>query len=182
MPGSEDAPLGVRVDNTKLLDMNAYLNSLAAPAGVSGDAAVVARGRDLFRNSSCVSCHNVDQGRAVPAFIKPMRDVFPGDNPVVLLAQRDPPLNPILNTVDSIFDDKMAVVNASLRGEVRGLAMPLLLDLARKPNYLHDNSVPDLDSLLNPSRGATVPHPFYFSDAAQRADMVAFLRSLSTGP
>ena len=32
-PGSEDAPLGVRVDNTKLLDLNAYLVSLQAPAG-----------------------------------------------------------------------------------------------------------------------------------------------------
>ncbi|MBA3596839.1 MAG: hypothetical protein H0W40_05600 [Methylibium sp.] len=60
-------------------------------------------------------------------------------------------------------------MNASLRGEVRGLAMPLLLYLARKPSFLHDNSVPELDNLLNPSRGSTVPHPFYLSDAAQRA-------------
>ena len=91
------------------------------------------------------------------------------------------PLNPILNTVENIFDDKMAVVNASIRGSIRGTAMPLLLDLARKPNFLHDNSVPNLDSLLNPSRGATAPHPFYFSDSAERADMVEFLRGLDTG-
>lgn len=93
-----------------------------------------------------------------------------------------PPLNPILNTPDSIFDDKMAVANASLRGGIRGTALPLLLDLARKPNFLHDNSVPTMDSLLNPSRGVMAPHPFYFSDAGQRADMVEFLRGLTTTP
>ncbi len=74
----------------------------------------------------------------------------------------------------------MAVVNASLRGEERGTALPLLLDLARKPVFLHDNSVPTLDNLLSPSRGATAPHPFYLGDVAQRADMVEFLRSLDT--
>ena len=181
LAGTEDAPLGVRVDNQKLLDMNAYLNSLQAPKGVVTNADSRERGRVLFRTTGCTGCHNVDQGKSVPAFIVPMKTIFPGDNPVVLLAQRDPPLNPILNTVENIFDDKMAVVNASIRGSIRGTALPLLLDLARKPNFLHDNSVPNLDSLLNPSRGATAPHPFYFSDPAQRADMVEFLRGLDTG-
>jgi hypothetical protein len=35
-PGSEDAPVGLRVDNTKLMDLNAYMVSLPAPAGASG--------------------------------------------------------------------------------------------------------------------------------------------------
>ncbi len=177
--GSEIAPLGVRVDNTKLLDMNAYLNSLQAPAGVVTDAAAAQRGRAQFRED-CTGCHNVDQGRSVPAFIVAMRDIFPGDAPVTLLASRDPPLNPILNTPGNIFDDKMAVVNASIRGGIRGTALPLLLDLARKPNFLHDNSVPTLDNLLDPTRGAMAPHPFYLSDASERADMVEFLRGLDT--
>ena len=145
------------------------------------DAAAGARGREAFR-VNCTGCHNVDQGKPVPAFIVPMATIFPGDNPVTLLAMRDPPLNPILDTPGNIFDDKMAVVNASQRGSIRGTAMPLLLDLARKPNFLHDNSVPSLDSLLNPSRGPMAPHPFYFADKAQRDDMVEFLRGLSTGP
>jgi hypothetical protein len=68
--------------------------------------------------------------------------------------------------------------NASIRGDIRGTALPLLLDLARKPNFLHDSSVASLDALLNPSRGPTAPHPFYFSDSAQREDMVEFLRGL----
>ncbi|MEP7083508.1 MAG: hypothetical protein ABI854_02135 [Betaproteobacteria bacterium] len=181
LAGTEGAPLGVRVDNQKLLDMNAYLNSLQAPKGVVTDDLARARGRQLFRISSCTGCHNVDQNKPVPAFIVAMKTIFPGDNPVVLLAQRDPPLNPILNTAESIFDDKMAVVNASIRGSIRGTALPLLLDLARKPNYLHDNSVPTLDALLNPTRGATAPHPFYFSDPFERANMVEYLRGLDTG-
>lgn len=179
VPGSEDAPVGLRVDNQKLLDMNGYLNSLAAPDGVVADAAAATRGRASFRNS-CTGCHNVDQAVPVPANIVAMASIFPGDNPVVLLAAREAPLNPILNTVDNIFDDKMAVVNASQRGDIRGTALPLLLDLARKPNVLHDNSVATLDNLLDPARGPTAPHPFYFADSGQRADMVEFLRGLDT--
>ena len=88
--------------------------------------------------------------------------------------------NPILNTVVSIFDDKMAVVNASIRGSTRGTSTPLLLELARKRNFLHDNSVQTMDALLDPALGSTAPHPFYVNDAASRADMVEFLRGLST--
>ncbi len=75
----------------------------------------------------------------------------------------------------------MAVVNASIRGDIRGTALPLLPDLARKPVFLHDNSVPTLDNLLDPGRGATAPHPFYLTDPGQRAAMVAFLQGLDTG-
>ncbi len=178
-PGDEDAPLGVRVDNAKLLALNAYLAGLQAPDGATVDRAVAMRGRQTFRTSGCTSCHNLDQGKPVPTTIHAMREIFPGDNPVVL-AQRDPPLNPIMNTEASIFDDKMAVVNASIRGEKRGLAMPLLLDLARKPVFLHDNSVRSLDELFDSRRGNTAPHPFYIADAARRADLVNYLRSLDT--
>lgn len=116
----------------------------------------------------------------MPTTIHAMKEIFPGDNPVTL-ALRDPPLNPILNTENSIFDDKMAVVNASARGEKRGIAMPLLLDLARKPVFLHDNSVSSLDELFQSRRGADAPHPFYVGNAERRADLVQYLRSLDTG-
>lgn len=181
--GTEEFPLGVRVDNGMLEDLNAYLFSLPAPAGVKTDTAAISRGRQAFRTEGCTGCHNVDQALFVPTFIVPMATIFPGDSPV-LLAERDPPLNDVLNTVDSIFDDKMAVVNASMRPDimgVRGTAMPLLLDLARKPVFLHDNSVPSLDNLLDPVRGSQMPHPFYLDSATGRADMVTFLRSLDTG-
>jgi cytochrome c2 len=180
LAGTEEFPLGVRVDNAKLNDLNAYLFGLAAPAGATVNPVVVANGRILFQTVGCTNCHNVSQATFVPTFIVPMKTIFPGDNPVVLLPMRMPPLNPILDTPGNIFDDKMAVVNASLRGLERGTGMPLLLDLARKPVFLHDNSVPSLDALFNPSRGSSAPHPFYLSDTAQRNDVVQFLRSLGT--
>nr|MBA2458969.1 hypothetical protein [Gemmatimonadales bacterium] len=173
-PG-QDAPLGIRVDDTKLFAMNAYLAGLPAPSGMGGSD----EGRQLFRTVGCTECHNVDQGRPVPTFIVPMATIFPGDAPETL-ASRQPPLTPVLNTAASFFDDKMAVVNASIRGDIRGATLPLLLDLARKPVFLHDNSVPTLDNLLDPARGATAPHPFYLTDPAQRAEMVAFLQGLDT--
>lgn len=178
-PGEEDNPIGFRVDNAKLLAMNAYLTSLQAPKGASVGREVAMHGRDAFRTAGCTSCHNLNQGRPVPTTIHPMAEIFPGDNPVTL-GVREPPLNPIMNTENSIFDDKWAVVNASLRGEKRGVAMPLLLDLARKPVFLHDNSVPSLEELFNPRRGPTAPHPFYLANAQQRSDLAQYLRSLDT--
>lgn len=173
-PGKEPTPVGIRVDNTKLLDLSAYMDSLAAPAGKPGDATVIARGRKLFQEK-CTTCHNVDQTKFVPSMLVPMKTIFPGDNPV-MLAARMAPLNPLLNTADSIFDDKMVVVNASLRGDIRGIALPLLLDLDRKPVFLHDNSVPSLDALFDTVRGPTAPHPFYLA-GQERTDVVTFLRS-----
>lgn len=176
MPGMEATPVGVRVDNAELLDMNAYMDDLAAPLGVAAAQAASDHGRDLFRQQ-CTSCHNVDQNKFVPSMLIPMATIFPGDNPVVL-AQRTPPLNPVENTVGSIFDDKMVVVNASIRGDIRGIALPLLLDLARKPVFLHDNSVPSLVDLFDSARGPLAPHPFYL-DGTDRTDMIAFLKALS---
>lgn len=177
-PGEESNPIGLRVDDRKLLDMNAYLASLPAPRGMTMGSSAM-RGREVFRSAGCTGCHNVDQSQRVPSNIVAMKTIFPGDNPMVL-AQRMPPLNPVLNTPDSIFDDKMAVVNASPRSEIRGTSLPLLLDLARKPVFLHDNSVASLDRLLDSGRGAKAPHPFYLS-GRQRSDVVDFLKSLDTG-
>lgn len=176
-PGSEAAPLGIRVDNQRLLDLNAYVIDLDAPKGERGDKNAIRRGRELFRTQGCTVCHNVDQSKPVPANIVPMKTIFPGDNPVTL-AQRMPPLNPIMDTPGVFFDDKMAVMNASLRGDIRGIAIPVLFDLFRKPVFLHDNSVPSLDALFDSSRGATAPHPFFISDRNQRKDLVIYLRSL----
>lgn len=177
MPGKEATPVGLRVDNKKLLDLNAYLASLPAPKGVVTDEASVARGRELFR-SACTTCHNVDQSKPVSDILISMKRIWPGYRPVVI-AKRKPPLSPIQNSPGT-FDDKMVVIDASGRGGIRGDALPLLLDLARKPVFLHDNSVRGLDALLNPKRGASAPHSFYIPDASQRTDMIAFLRSLDT--
>ena len=180
-PGDLATPIGARVNDDKLIAMNAYLAALPAPAGVVIDPESVERGRALFVSAGCTACHNLDQGRPVPTTVHPMATIWPGDHPM-LLAERARPLNPILNTNPGVFDDKMAVVNASQRGDVRGVTMPLLLDLARKPVFLHDNSVPRLEALLDPERGPTAPHPFYLDAPQQRADLSNFLKSLDTGP
>jgi len=177
VPGSEDAFLGVRVDETKLVDLSAYLDFLEAPPGIDTDAPAIARGLELFRQN-CTSCHNTNQSIFVPPFIVDMETIWPGDDPKLLL-EREPPLNPILDS-PGFFDDKMAVVNASIRGLERGTALPLLLDLARKPVFLHDDSVESLEALLDPARGARSPHPFYLSTVGERQDMVKFLESLDT--
>ena len=63
-PGSEDAPVGVRVDETKLIAMNAYLASLQAPRGANVDPAAYARGKAAFVSTGCTNCHNANQARA----------------------------------------------------------------------------------------------------------------------
>ncbi|GAC1352119.1 MAG: hypothetical protein NVSMB1_11820 [Polyangiales bacterium] len=180
MPGDPNGFVGIRVDDKKLIDMSAYLNKLEAPKGATVDAAASARGRAIFRSTGgCTSCHNVDQSKFVPPNVIEMSTIFPGDSPTVLLP-RDPPASPIEDTPGNTFDDKMIVINASLRGLKRGSALPLLLDLARKPVFLHDNSVPSMDNLLDPARGSKAPHPFYVADPAARADVVTFLKGLDT--
>ena len=179
MAGELATPIGFRVDNNKLLALNAYLSALLSPPGRVDDTGAVARGRAAFTAAGCVACHNSSQSRPVPTTIHAMSRIFPGDRPV-FLAPRTPPLNPVLDTPGNFFDDKMAVVNASIRGEKRGVAMPLLLDLARKPVFLHDNSVRGINMLFDPRRGARAPHPFYLRNPRQRADVIAFLRSLDS--
>jgi hypothetical protein len=125
LPSQEDNPLGVRVDDRKLLALSAYMASLQERAGERIAADVAARGRETFRTAGCTGCHNLNQGRAVPTTVHAMKEIFPGDNPVII-AQRDPPLNPVMNTAESTFDDKAVIVNASIfRGEKRGGVMPL---------------------------------------------------------
>lgn len=176
--GHRDTPTGRQVDMQKLLDMKAYLHGLPAPEGVTVNVAAAGRGSELFQ-VNCVQCHNVDQSKPVMTKLVALSQVWPAYDPATL-AQRKPPLSPIENSPGG-FDDKMVIIDASERGESRGVALPLLLDLARKPAVLHDNSVASLDGLLNPNRGATAPHPFFVTDPNQRADLVAFLRSLDTG-
>jgi hypothetical protein len=176
--GVPESPVGRRVDNQKLLDMNAYLHALAAPAPAAVDPQMAARGRDMFR-ANCTACHNVDQSKPVPRHLVKLESLWPGYKPVIAGKRGDEKLSKILNS-SGTFDDKMIVIDASDRGDHRGNALPLLLDLARTTVFLHDASVPSLDRLLDPSRGNNAPHPFYFTDPAQRKDMVEFLRGLDT--
>jgi len=176
--GVPSSPVGRRLDDRKLHDMNAYLDALPAPRGAAVDVAMSSRGRELFR-ANCTKCHNVDQGRFVPPQLVSLKTMWPAYTPLPAGIRGDSKLSKILNSPGD-FDNKMVVVDASDRGEPRGVAMPLLLDLARTNLFLHDASVPSLDALLDPARGVTAPHPFYIEGSASRADMVGFLRGLGT--
>ncbi len=176
--GAPPTPTGKRVDEKKLRDLNAYVRSLQAPKGVVSNPAQVASGRAVFVAQNCTSCHNTNQGVPVSTKLIPMTTIWPGYKPTVI-AQRQAPLTPIQNAPGT-FDDKMIVVDASPGGGIRGDALPLLLDLARKPVFLHDDSVSSLDELLDPTRGKMAPHPFYVAKPAERANVVAYLKSLDT--
>ncbi|RZK22289.1 MAG: c-type cytochrome [Hymenobacter sp.] len=176
--GDPPTPTGKRVEEQKLRDLQAYVNSLQAPKGVVANAALVAKGKALFVAQNCTQCHSTNQGIAVQSRLIPMNTIWPGYAPKVL-AQRTPPLTPIQNALGT-FDDKMIVVDASPGGGIRGNALPLLLDLARKPVFLHDDSVHSLDELFDPKRGKTAPHPFYVMTPTQRTELVAYMKSLDT--
>ena len=143
----------------------------------------------------CTSCHRDDQSLFVPQNVSaynpsvelysaaPKRpDLFPAWVGAVAADRSAAGLAPIRNYGPSTFDDKLIVVDASNRGQPRGSALPLLMDLARKPVFLHDDSVKSLDGLLDPARTKDVPHPFFIADAAKRADVVKFLKSLVDEP
>jgi len=174
--GNPDHAVGRRVDDQKLKDMTAYLFSLPAPAGANVNTEMAARGQALFR-TNCTGCHNVDQSKPVDAKLLNLSSILPGYKPVAAGVRGDPKQSAILNSPGD-FDDKMVVVDASDHGEPRGNALPLLLDLNRTNLLLHNGSVHSLEELLNPNRGKKSPHPFYFKNATQRAEVVEFLRGL----
>lgn len=194
-PSTPNATTGRRVENKKLLDLNAYLNSLPSPGPGPNDAAMAARGREVFRTSTsaggggCTACHQLDPNKFVPPNVIPMSTIYPAYNPTVLFVR------PMLDAVQKsfggpspFFDDRMVVLDASRRGEVRGVALPLLLDLVRKTTLLHDDSVAGAtfdeaaDNLLNSAkRDPKAAHPFFISDAGDRKAVIEFLKSLAAG-
>jgi hypothetical protein len=135
------------VENQKLLNLNAYLNILQPPPRGAFDAALAARGRDLFRTSraaggaNCVGCHQLDPNKFVPTTIIPIERLYPAYKPTVVF-QRGAPLSPIQKSFGGpspFYDNRLVVVDASVGGQVRGYALPLKLDLARRTSLLHDD-------------------------------------------
>ncbi len=144
----EASLIGAKVSDASAKDLNAYLNSLPAPAGDKSNAKAIAAGRNIFRQQ-CTSCHNDDQSKFVPQNIvafnssveffsnAPARQgLFPGY--VGALGPDGgvrPGLAPVRNAPGT-FDDKLIIVEASNRDQPRGDALPLLMDLKRKPKFL----------------------------------------------
>ncbi len=175
-PGELNNIVARRVDDKKLQDMTAYVFALQPPPAPKVNDEMAIRGRALFR-TNCTSCHNVDQSKPVPVTLVDLKTLWPGYTPVVVGLRGNKKLSKILNSPGD-FDDKMVIVDASPHEGPRGNALPVLLDLARTTLFLHDASVKSLDELLDPKRGKNSPHPFYFDDKKERADMIEFLKGL----
>ncbi len=175
-PGELNNIVARRVDDKKLQDMTAYVFALQPPPAPKVNDEMAMRGRALFR-TNCTSCHNVDQSKPVPVTLVDLKTLWPGYTPVVVGLRGNKKLSKILNSPGD-FDDKMVIVDASPHEGPRGNALPVLLDLARTTLFLHDASVKSLDELLDPKRGKNSPHPFYFDDKKERADMIEFLKGL----
>lgn len=203
-PGSAAGPVGRRVSNTRLADLAAYTDRLAAPPAPDGlDANLISQGETLFTSAradggaGCAGCHTANPNQPVKEVIIPIATLYPGYGmPPVILDRSGAGLTPIQNSTAGpapSYDDSVVVLDASVRGEQRGQAKPLLLGLNTKLNYLHDGSVGGdspavgLEALLNPARGADAPHPFYFpgnldggDDQAGRDALVEYLLSRTT--
>ncbi|MEI6674086.1 MAG: IPT/TIG domain-containing protein [Verrucomicrobiota bacterium] len=137
-----------------------YLNSLTPLRNTKVDLIKAARGRKVFDEAKCYTCHTPWLGMYTNQATIPL-DVI-GTNG-----------QPTLRMKDS--------------GGIR--VAPLLSVYATAP-YLHDHSVATLDDLLNPQRllpGSSLytkpltrhpAHPWVVRDEAQRSDLVEFLNSL----
>lgn len=203
-PGSAAGPVGRRVSDARLADLAAYTDRLAAPPAPDGlDANLVSQGETLFTSAradggaGCAGCHTANPNQPVKEVIIPIATLYPGYGmPPVILDRSGAGLTPIQNSNAGpapSYDDSVVVLDASVRGEQRGEAKPLLLGLNTKLNYLHDGSVggdtpaQGLQALLDPARGADSPHPFYFprnldggDDQAGRDALVEYLLSRAT--
>jgi hypothetical protein len=137
-----------------------YLNSLPPLRNSKVDLIKATRGRKVFEESLCYTCHTPWLGMHTNQATIPF-DVI-GSNG-----------QPTLRMKDS--------------GGIR--VAPLLSIYATAP-YLHDHSVATLDDLLNPQRllaGSSLykkpftrhpPHPWVIRDEAKRSDLIEYLNSL----
>ncbi len=178
-PGHAASPTGRRVDSGKLADMAAYLADLPIPQGANVDPAAAARGKQVFLSQRCIDCHQMDPQKHLPYMLVDLAALWPAYKPEVL-GYRMPPLAPLVNSPGT-YDDKLIVVDASDRSARRGIPPVFLVDLARKPFFLHDASVPTMEALFDPRRGSQEPHPFYVENSTDRADLITFLKGLG-GP
>ena len=193
-PNTDGAPVGLRVDETKLNNLNAYTNSLQSPAPGPFDAALAARGKALFSGSAgCTGCHQLDSNKFVAPIIFPIKSLYPGYTPTVV-ATRPAPLSPIQKSLGGpspFYDNRLIVFDATREGGVKGFGLPLKLDLARRTALLHDDEIVGSaatfdsasDAMMNPAlRDPMAAHPFFISDPAERKAVIEFMKSLGSSP
>jgi uncharacterized protein (TIGR03437 family) len=139
--------------------------------------------------AGCTQCHQLDPNKFVPPIIIPITALYPAYNPTVIF-NRAAPLSPIQKSFGGpspIYDNRLVVVDASPGGGVRGYALPLKLDLARRTSLLHDDEISGAtfdeaaDTMMNSAkRDSKAAHPFFVADANDRKALIEFMKSLTT--
>lgn len=181
--------LGYQVDQSKLDALTAYTDQLQSPrAPTNLDAAMVSRGQQVF-DQNCTTCHTASASAPVSSDIVPFAQLYPSFSPTVL-ATRQAPLSDVIistdNGPDPSYYNELTVFNASVRADTVGFAVPLLAGLDGQTKFLHDLSISGatttdaLNLLLDPTRGSGAQHPFYITDAGDRAAVAEYLRSRET--
>ena len=193
-PSTDGAPVGLRVDDTKLNNLNAYTNSLQSPAPGPFDVTLASAGKTVFATTAgCTGCHQLDPNKFVPTMILPIKTMYPGYNPTVV-STRPAPLSPIQKSFGGpspFYDNRLIVADATREGLVKGFGLPLKVDLARRTSLLHDDEITGTtgtfdevaDIMMNPAkRDSKAAHPFFVADANDRKAVIEFLKSLGTSP
>jgi hypothetical protein len=73
------------------------------------------------------------------------------------------------------YDDRIALAPGEDSIDRRGYKVPSLLGLWLSAPYLHDGSVPTVQALFDPARGAGAPHPYFVERDQDREELTAFL-------
>jgi uncharacterized protein (TIGR03437 family) len=193
-PTTDGGPVGLRVDATKLNNLNAYTNSLQSPAPGPFDLKMAALGQAIFAGlGHCTGCHQLDPNKFVPPLLLSMQDLYPAYNPTVVFT-RPAPFSPIQKSFGGpspFYDNRMVVVDATREGNIKGFGLPLKLDLARRTALLHDDEITGTtgtfdevaDIMMNPAkRDPRAAHPFFVPDPTERKAVIEFLKSLGTSP
>ncbi len=174
--GTAAYPFGRRLDEYVLKTMAMYMQQLRAPAAPEGDPAAIERGEVVYW-AECASCH------ADPADPRPLGrtslDLLQINYAPSTLLVRGFPYSNMLDNLLSTYDDRVVLFDqiyeaSEVPSRPRELAVSRLVGLHLRSPLLHDGSVPDLDQLLDPARGAAAPHAFYVPQP-DRADLVEYL-------
>jgi hypothetical protein len=182
--------------------LRAYIATIAAlPAPVWQDYPAAQRGRALFSQSglvvvgfSCASCHGGPKWtRSTVDFSAPCSpdsNVGLGDERVIASELRQTMTQPTNGVLINVGTRETMAVNEMRQspGDIRsnsfarggsGYNIPSLLSVHSTAPYFHSGTAPTLEHVLNGSAdsfGGTRHH--FVPSAAQRADLIAFLRSI----
>lgn len=174
--GTLESPVGLRIGQSELQALAVFLESLDEPVKALGNAGARARGEVTYE-LACAECHG-PVGDVNPHGMVSLSDLVIPYAPTTLLA-RGFPYSDLLDDRLKTYDDRLVIFDrlfsaVQVPAQAREISSPHLTGLHLRSMFLHDGSVGSLDELLDPSRGAGAPHPFYLP-STERLELVEFL-------